>query len=158
MKKDSAISTCCCATPIKKASDSMTPNKKIKRSTKTILSSIYSVGLSLLIGLFPKCPVCWAAYLSIFGSYSLSKLPFMPWLMPVFVGFLGIHLYLVYRNIKNRGIGPFATSVLGAGIILAGKMLFEGNTAFMITGMVCILAGSLWNSFSLQSKKIIGLH
>ena len=157
MIKDKAILNCCCSKQEPLISNTTKLKDESKLGVRKILNSIYSVVISLLIGLFPKCPACWAAYLSIFGSYSISKLPYMPWLMPIFLGFLGLHLYLIFRKIKTKGMGPFAISLLGAVIIIGGKMLFSESNALIISGMICILIGSLWNSFSLQRKQLLEL-
>ncbi len=154
MIKEGFTQSCCCSSQENEENIVKTAYKKPKSRSRRILNSIYSVTISLLIGLFPKCPVCWAAYMSIFGSYGISKLPYMPWLMPILIGFLGFHLFLVYRNIKNKGMAPFIISVIGAFITIGGKLIFPDSNAIMVIGMVLILMGSLWNSFSFQRMQI----
>lgn len=110
--------------------------------------SLLSVLLSILIAFFPKCPLCWAAYMSMFGSAGLALTPYMGWLYPVLIVLLGSHLLLLFQKAPEKGYGPFVLSVTGALVILGSRAFFPVNQFFMISGIVLILSGSLWNSFS----------
>jgi mercuric ion transport protein len=118
--------------------------------TKKTVRSFGSVFLGVLIAFFPKCPVCMAAYLSMFGSFGMAQAKYMTWLFPVLILFLGLHLFLLFKKIPKKGYGPFLLSLAGALIILAGRKFFQFDNYVLYTGMACILAGSLWNSFSLK--------
>ena len=155
MGQNNNITCCCSQSKMETSSNQNISKPRVKSNTRRWFSSVYSVTVSLFIGLFPKCPVCWAAYMSIFGSYSISKMPYLPWLMPILIVLLGLHLYLIYRNIKNVGRVPFILSLVGAAIILGGRQLFPDNMPIIITGMSFILCGSLWNSFSMQRWPLI---
>ena len=117
-------------------------------STKSTLKSISSMGLSILIAFFPKCPICLAAYLSMFGSVSLARSPVMGWLFPLLISVLGIHLLLLFKKSTQKGYGPFIISLIGATLILTGRSFLPDNKFILWSGMMLILAGSLWNSFS----------
>ena len=58
--------------------------------------------------------MCWAVYMSMFGSLGLAKLPYMKWLLPVMMIFLAIHLFFLYKRIRVAGYLPFIISMLGA--------------------------------------------
>ncbi|MBC6995824.1 hypothetical protein QWY85_17585 [Neolewinella lacunae] len=144
--------SCCCAVPPPEA-------KEVARQELAAKSarSFSSVLLSLLVAFFPKCPICWAAYMSMFGGFGVSRLPYQGWLYPVLIGFLSLHLVLLFRNRRKKGLGPFALSLAGVLIILISRALgAEANYPFLI-GMLGILSGSLWNSFSLAPLSIPSL-
>jgi mercuric ion transport protein len=117
-------------------------------TTKSTIKSIGSMCLSILIAFFPKCPICLAAYLSMFGSISLARSPIMGWLFPFLISVLGIHLFLLFKKSSQKGYGPFLISVIGATLILTGRSFLPDYKFILWTGMMLILAGSLWNSFS----------
>lgn len=116
--------------------------------TKKTARALPSVLLSILIAFFPKCPACWAVYMSMFGSLGLAKLPYMRWLLPVLVVFLGLHLYLLYRKAGERGYLPFMVSVAGAALIVTGRFFFPWEQWLIFTGMAFIISGSLLNNLT----------
>jgi hypothetical protein len=107
-----------------------------------------SVLMSILIAFFPKCPFCWAIYMSMFGSIGLARLPYMPWLFPVLMAFLAFHLVMLWRKIPQKGYLPFLISLAGAVVILSGKVFFPLAQWLSVTGMILIISGSLLNNFS----------
>lgn len=107
-----------------------------------------SVLMSILIAFFPKCPFCWAIYMSMFGSIGLARLPYMPWLFPVLMAFLAFHLFMLWRKVPQKGYLPFLISLAGAMVILSGKVFFPLTQWLAVTGMVLIISGSLLNNFS----------
>ncbi len=95
--------------------------------------------------------------MSMFGGFGVSRLPYQGWLYPVLIGFLSLHLVLVFRNRRQKGLGPFAVSLAGVLILLISRALgVDANYPFII-GMLGILSGSLWNSFSLAPLSIPSL-
>lgn len=142
------VNSCCCS----REENVVAPSFAKKNIAKKSVRSISSMLMSLVIAFFPKCPVCWAAYMSMFGSFSLARLPYQAWLYPVMIGFLGLHLWLIFRRRHEKGPGPFLLSLLGAAVILLARAFgAEANFPFII-GMLCILSGSLWNSFSYTTR------
>jgi hypothetical protein len=109
--------------------------------------SLPSVLMSILIAFFPKCPICWAVYMSMLGSIGLAKLPYMPWLFPVLLVLLCFHLFMLYRKATQKGYLPLVLSVAGAAIILTGRSFFPLQTWLVIPGMALVISGSLLNSF-----------
>lgn len=141
MDNQHEIETCDCF-----AKKSFQPQTLLATSRVTA-KSIPSVLLSILIAFFPKCPVCWAIYMSMFGSLGLTRLPYVKWLLPVLIIFLGIHLFFLYRRIKIAGRLPFFMSVAGAVVIIYSRMFFSLSQLPLIIGITCVIAGSLLNSF-----------
>lgn len=155
MKEEITASSCNCqhtnvaAPPL--------PQEKNTAKGRAVLKSASSVLLSFLIAFFPKCPVCWAAYMSLFGSFGLSQLPYMKWILPALLGFLALHLYLLLRKVRTKGYGPFLLSIAGAAIVLAARSVFTNQQWMLFAGMSLILAGSLWNSFSgVGARRVAG--
>lgn len=116
-----------------------------------------SVLMSILIAFFPKCPFCWAIYMSMFGSLGLARLPYMPWLYPVLMAFLVFHLFMLWRKIPQKGYLPFLISLAGAMVIISAKVFFPLVQWLSITGMILIISGSLLNNFSNIRMPLINL-
>ncbi|SEW45701.1 hypothetical protein SAMN05428988_6100 [Chitinophaga sp. YR573] len=128
-------------------------NKKWQQVSKKSARTVSSFLLSILIAFFPKCPLCWAVYMSMFGSIGMAKLPYMPWLLPVLLGFLLFHVAMQYRTIKQKGPLPFCSSVIGATCLLLSRFVFPEIKLLLITGMLFIIAGSLLGTFAVRSLK-----
>lgn len=109
-----------------------------------------SVAVGFMVAFFPKCAVCWAAYMSIFGILGAAWLPYLGWLYPVLVGTLGIHLLLALRRAAQTGYGPFALGMGGALTVLAGRHYALFAEWILIPGVLLIAAGSLWDSLSVN--------
>lgn len=141
-------STCSCGT-------SDTPgNKNWQQVSKRSARTVPSILLSILIAFFPKCPMCWAVYMSMLGSIGMSKVPYMPWLLPVLLTFLLFHIAMQYRTIKQKGPLPFSCSLLGATCLLLARFTFPGMKWLLLTGMFFIIAGSLLSTFSTRPARL----
>src|SRR5258707_1210163 len=107
-------------------------------------SPLFGTLASLGVAFFPKCPICWAAYLSVFGIAGLNQIPYSPWLQPVLVAVMVINVasvwlrgratgrmagfYLVSAGalaivVSKTGIGWEKAAVWGVGLTLAGSLL-----------------------------------
>jgi cytochrome bd-type quinol oxidase subunit 2 len=104
--------------------------------------------LSVLIAFFPKCAVCWAAYMSMLGTVWLARALSWSWLFPVLLAFSGLHLALLLRKSGKKGYGPFLLSLAGIAALLAGRSLFPQDRWILAIGMLLMVAGSLRSSFS----------
>ena len=143
MNTNNSEQNCCCSKEEKKP----IVERKVKK-WQPAFKIFRSTFLSLLIAFFPKCPVCWAVYMSMFGSLGISQLPYMKWLLPVLIAFLGLHLFMQFKGIKRHGYLPFTLSVIGATILLISRSFFPTYNGILILGMVFIISGSLINSLS----------
>ena len=113
------------------------------KATKTLPSTL----VSLFIAFFPKCPVCWAAYMSMFGCVGLSKMPYMKWLFPFLLVLLGLHLFMLYRSAKRKGYWPFLISVFGSSVVIISRTLFPMAEPLLLLGVIAVATGSLLNGF-----------
>lgn len=149
MKKSDEILTCNC-----KSNACPNLQEGAPSVTKKTLGSIPSILLSVLVAFFPKCPMCWAVYMSMLGSFGLAKIPFMGWLLPVFLLFLAVHLWMLLNRAAEKGYGPFIFSLAGFTILLFGRIIYLDLEWLSILGMALIVVGSFWNSFSSKQLQI----
>ena len=71
---------------------------------------VRSVSVAVFIALFPKCPVCWATYMSIFGFMGVGRIPYAPWLIYLL---LAVAAYNVYHSVKRaRAGGMYLVSII----------------------------------------------
>lgn len=113
---------------------------------------VVSFLVPLAVVFFPKCPICWMAYLSLFGITGLQSIPYSPWLLPVFVILMLVNLLSVYRRGKHRNaFAPFYLSVLGVLLILIPGMWLE-MTFVSYLGMAFLFSGSLISVLSYGKK------
>ncbi len=85
---EKAPQTCCC--------QSSKPKKNTKMSTLNIVSAV-------VFFLFPKCPICWAAYASFFSYIGLEQFEFRWYWRYLILGvFLLGSLYLLWRHYQNK--------------------------------------------------------
>jgi hypothetical protein len=104
-----------------------------------------NVLLSVILSFFPKCPFCWAAYMSIFSTLGLASIPYMPWLQPVMMVFFLVNIFTLFMIARKRkNYTSFAFSVTGALLIMVSKFL---TTSLLLTylGLLMIITASLWN-------------
>lgn len=128
--------------------------QSMEPATKQTVRTIPSLLISVLVAFFPKCPICWAAYMSLFGSLGLAKVPYMGWLYPILLTFLGLHLWLLFKKVPQKGYGPFLLSLLGVVFFLVERIWFSNVEVLLYTGMALILSGSLWNNFNFNFYSI----
>lgn len=136
----------CCCTNNANVEEKHSLEKPIPKNNKT-LKAVPSVLLSILIAFFPKCPICWAVYMSMFGSLGLAQLPYMGWLLPVLIGFLAIHLFMIYKKSTRNNYLPFLLSLAGVLVILTGRFSFGNEKWILITGMLFMISGSFLMQF-----------
>src|SRR5688572_28559500 len=70
----------CCATGARRA-----PRPGSLAAVSRVSSPLLSSVSAVIVAFFPKCPMCWAAYLSLFGVAGVDWLTPSPWLLPLFV-------------------------------------------------------------------------
>lgn len=113
---------------------------------KKIFRTHLSFVLSLFIAFFPKCPFCWAAYLSLFGLFDSNSIPYKPWFLPLSICLLFINILSLYITRKRHNAKPLVLSIAGAAIIVLNRMLLQWGFLIFTGGALLVIA-SLWNSF-----------
>ncbi|MFC5412205.1 SCO family protein [Larkinella bovis] len=102
--------------------------------------------LSFLIVFFPKCPLCWAAYLSVFGITNLHVLRFASRMQPLLIALLCFNVLVLYRVARRRnGFGPVYWSLAGL-VSLGGLGVGLRWPVFGYLGIGLLLVGALLNS------------
>lgn len=109
-----------------------------------------SVASGFGVAFFPKCAICWAAYLSVFGILGTARVPYLRWLYPLLAAMLGVQLLLALRRAPQTGYGPFVLGMGGTLTVLAGRDYLPFAQWILITGVLLIAAGSLWDGLSLN--------
>lgn len=113
---------------------------------------VFGTLASLAVALFPKCPICWAAYLSVLGVAGLHRIPYSPWLKPVFVSLMLVNLASVWLRGRSTGrMGGFYLVGAGTVTILVAK-LGLGLEQVAVVGVALTLAGSLLSALSAKRR------
>lgn len=129
----------------------MTKRTLKKRLWSPVSAVVKNFVIPILIIFFPKCPVCWAAYLSVFGISGLEVIPYSPWLLPILCIAVGINLFTLWKNASVRnGMVPFFISLFGALIVVSfGYISMDKTIAFW--GVMLMIIGALLNSLPFES-------
>ncbi len=108
-----------------------------------------SVVLGVLMAFFPKCPVCWISYMSVFGIAGARSIPYSPWLLPVIVVLLALNLYFLHWRAAHRnGYAPFVIALLGSILLFFSSPYFELPRWLMMPGIGLLFTGSLLQALS----------
>jgi protein SCO1/2 len=106
--------------------------------TATAFGTVASVGFAF----FPKCPICWATYLSVFGLTSLQSLLCASWLRPALAAAMVINLACIAaRARRTRRYWPLALAATG-GLAVFGLKAGLGWDETALLGVLLMLAGS----------------
>ncbi|MEO8434293.1 MAG: SCO family protein [Pyrinomonadaceae bacterium] len=132
------------------APNSSSPERRVLPSTA---APVWGTLASLGVAFFPKCPVCWAAYLSVLGIVGLNQIPYSPWLQPVLAVVMLINVVSVW--LRGRLTGQMSGAYLvttGALAIVISKMGLGWESA-AVGGVVLTLAGSLLSAASSMTNR-----
>lgn len=133
------------AVAVLKENDGTTEKRRL-RFASPVFSTLVALGLAL----FPKCPFCWAAYLSLLGIAGLQSIPYSPWLQPVLAILLLSNLASIWFRARTTSrMMPFYLVTAGALAIIASKA-FTGLNAAGLIGVILTLAGSVWSTLAKQ--------
>jgi len=108
------------------------------RAAASLLGTLASLGIAF----FPKCPICWATYVSAFGISSLVPIPYSPWLQLVLFGVMALNLAAVgWRGRSTKRMTGFALVAAGALAVVATKLGAVPEHASLL-GVALTMAGS----------------
>ena len=112
-----------------------------------VVNTIQQVALPVIVAFFPKCPFCWAAYLSALGISVIKTIPYSPWIAPLIILIMIFNLVILYRKSASRnGLVPFWISLAGVLLVSTGYLFTVKTIA--IPGIVMIFIGALLNTLS----------
>ena len=121
--------------------------KNRDRPKLRVASPVFGTAVALGLALFPKCPFCWAAYLSLFGIAGVETIPYSPWLQPVLAILLLSNLASIwFRARTTHRMLPFYLVTFGALTLIASKTLSAPSTVSLL-GVLLTLVGSLLSTF-----------
>lgn len=103
------------------------------------LGATGSLLLALAIALFPKCPLCWAAYLSLLGIAG-SAVPYSPVVLPLLVALLALNLVILARTTSGRR-PLLVLGAAGAVGLIFGRAI--DSTPLTYIGAACVTGSSL---------------
>lgn len=120
----------------------------VRRTASPLLGTLASLGVAF----FPKCPVCWAAYLSVFGIAGLERIAYVRWLQPVLALVMLTNLATVWSRSRATGrlSGLYLVSA-GAFAILASKTTLAWDSA-ALCGVTLTLAGSVVSALGTANR------
>ena len=109
-------------------------------------------GSALIVALMPKCPLCWAAYLSFFGISTTQVFLSQRFVLGLAFCFLAVFVGVVGRRCwLAKSTLPFIVSVIGAiGLLVA--MPLELHWSVRALSMSSLLLGSFLSA-KLGNKK-----
>jgi protein SCO1/2 len=120
---------------------------------RKVVSPVLGTLASLGVAFFPKCPICWAGYMSLFGVASLQRLPYSPWLQPLLAAVMLINLASVWLRGRSTGrMSGFYLVSAGALAILVLKMGLGWEMGAAL-GVALTLAGSLWSALGPRKSR-----
>jgi protein SCO1/2 len=124
-------------------------NSEKLRTTSSVLGTLASIGFAF----FPKCPICWAAYLSFFGIAGLDHIPYSPWLQPLLAAVMLINLLSVWLRARTTGrMIAFYLASAGAVMLITSKLV-PGLERVALIGVSLTLAGSLLSSLATNKRR-----
>lgn len=115
-------------------------NAKVVQSTVT----------ALFIAFFPKCPVCWATYMSVLGCIGVEKLPYFPWMIYVLGLTALVNIYYSYHRDKSNGV--YFTTLLQTFIytVIIINWKFMGSKTIALTCIFILVLASVFDNFKRQ--------
>jgi len=120
----------------------------------TAMQHAFGVFATIALVFFPKCPVCWAAYLSVFGIAAIESAPYLSELKPLLVATMMTNLAVIGWRARATGRHlPFCLVVAGAIAVVAANMGLVDKVGAM-AGVVLTLAGSM-ASLALKRKEVV---
>lgn len=122
----------------------------IAKNENSFLGKISTVFLPVFVAFFPKCPMCWMAYLNLIGLGGVISIQHQPWLIYVFIGLIILNLCNLYRLAKKRnGMLPFYLALIGS-VILGLNFWLDFGRLIIVFGFAFTLTATLLNSLSFK--------
>jgi hypothetical protein len=122
-------------------------------------SSLGALVPGLVVSLVPKCPMCLAAYVTLFGGLGADRFPFAK-VWPAAVVVLAASLgFALYRAWMRNQLPAFGVAFAGAALMVTTRAL-DGPRAVVVLGYALLVGGLFWLSVRARGrgKKRCGSH
>lgn len=131
-------------------------------SMKGVSKSVGSVVVPVFITLLPKCPFCFAAYLSLFGIAGMQLMPYVKFIPPLFFLAMSINIYALYKmGVKRSSFLPLYLCILGSVTVVVFGY-YNPSKFGLIFGLVLLFLSAILNSLPnrvyLKLKRKLNLH
>jgi len=93
------------------------PQTSLEGSLSRGINATASFALGVITAILPKCPACWASYMSAFGVAGSGAIPYTPWLFTAVAAALVANLWIQWGIAKRRN-GPVPIIFSFAGTLL----------------------------------------
>ena len=127
-------------------------NTNIATKLKKYTFSVYNSLIPILLAFFPKCPLCWAAYLSAFGISGISWLKYNPKYLAVLIVAMLLNVVIIYRQSRLNNYYSLILSLLGSSLVLLAT-IFNLSMSLKISGITLVITSSLLNTQSISYFK-----
>lgn len=117
-----------------------------------VLQKNISFVLALFIAFSPKCPICWAAWLSGLGLISANSIPYRPWYLYISIALISLNIVTLYLLNKKHDLRPLVINMTGVLLIIVNRFTIN-SSLFMIAGGILLLAGAAWSSMPVWMKR-----
>ena len=115
------------------------------------LAAFLGPAAAVLVAFLPKCPVCWAAYLSAFGLTAFAGVGYSRGFQALAVVLILVSLGSVFlRALTTRRWIPFGFTL--AGTVATILQLWLDLAQILPVGISCLVLGSLFSSFGRPRK------
>ena len=108
---------------------------------------------AIVIGVLPKCPFCFAAYMGILGITGLEIMPYYFWVrLSLSLLLVTAIVAMIYkaRQLKTSLLLYFA--IVGAALCVIGKLVIFSQLLVYV-GLILIFLGSIVNALYVSSAK-----
>lgn len=123
---------------------------KLKRKLPKINMTLFSAIGVLII---PKCPLCWAAYMSIFSALGVSTIEYQAWLLPSMLILLALSVSLaLYQAFKRKRYNYIRIIVVGVLLVLLGKFVINSSPT-MYFGIAVLFGAYIRHQLLLRNFK-----
>jgi hypothetical protein len=113
-----------------------------RRDRRTTLMTISSG----LFAVAPKCPICFLAYLGIFGVATSSASVYRAWLPLITALWLALTIaMLAFQRRGKRRYGPAIMGFVAALLLLIGKFIVD-RQVMTFAGIIALLAAAVWRA------------
>lgn len=117
----------------------------LKASEMRLGSTLPGNLAAIALAIFPKCPVCWAAYLSVAGIAGAQRIPYPALLQPVLMALMFINIASVWFRGRSNGRLGGAYLVTAGALAIAASRIGEGWELAATSGVALTIAGSIWS-------------